>query len=135
MASALAIQIGNLLERQSVLKCVIGASLQLDPYNCPEPDLSVYVPDPAMTTVLLPDAVRLVIEVANDSLAYDLGEKAQRYAAAGIADYWVVDLVGRVTHVHGQPGPEGYATRQVVRFEEPLTHADLPASLVVAALD
>ena len=36
--------------------------------------------------------VLLVIEVAESSLAVDTGEKADLYAAAGIADYWVVDV-------------------------------------------
>ena len=40
-------------------------------------------------------AVLLVIEVADSSLATDLGEKADLYAAAGIRDYWVVDLPHR----------------------------------------
>jgi Uma2 family endonuclease len=31
-----------------------------------------------------------VVEIADTSQAYDLGRKAEVYAAAGIEDYWVV---------------------------------------------
>jgi len=37
----------------------------------------------------------LVIEVADSSLEYDIGEKATLYAEAGVPEYWVVNLVGR----------------------------------------
>ena len=52
-----------------------------------------------------PDDVRLVIEVADSSLAFDRGEKAELYASAGIADYWIVNLPGRCVEV--RRGPRG----------------------------
>ena len=36
-----------------------------------------------------------MIEVADSSLADDLGAKLEQYARAGIPRYWVVDVVGR----------------------------------------
>jgi len=47
--------------------------------------------------------VLLVIEVAESSLKYDTGEKADLYAEAGIADYWVVNLVERTIEVRRDP--------------------------------
>ena len=47
--------------------------------------------------------VLLVIEVAESSLAYDAGEKADLYAAAGIADYWVVNVPDRSIEVRRDP--------------------------------
>ncbi len=47
--------------------------------------------------------VLLIIEVAESSLAYDRGEKARLYAAAGIADYWIVNLVDQCIEVRRQP--------------------------------
>lgn len=47
--------------------------------------------------------VLLVIEVAESSLAYDTGEKAELCAAAGIADYWVVDVAGRAIEIRRDP--------------------------------
>jgi Uma2 family endonuclease len=51
----------------------------------------------ALDTAPRPSEVRLVIEI--DS-ARDLGDKAQLYAATGIAEYWVVDMTRRRLHVH-----------------------------------
>ena len=53
----------------------------------------------------------LVIEVADSSLEYDLGEKAALYADAGVAEYWVVNLVERVVVVFREPGRGGYQVR------------------------
>ena len=41
----------------------------------------------------------LVIEVAESSLARDLGEKPELYAKAGIPEYWVVNLLDRVLEI------------------------------------
>lgn len=35
------------------------------------------------------------------------GEKARRYAIAGVPLYWVVDVHARVVHVHTDPRPDG----------------------------
>jgi Uma2 family endonuclease len=42
-----------------------------------------------------PRSALLVVEVAESSLNYDLREKANLYAAGGIQEYWVIDLVHR----------------------------------------
>ena len=51
----------------------------------------------------LAEYVLLVVEVADSSLAFDAGEKADLYAAAGIADYWVVNVAAHSIEVHRQP--------------------------------
>ena len=61
----------------------------------------------------LPPDVLLVIEVSDRSLWYDRGEKAGLYAAAGLADYWIVNVAGRCVEVLRDPGPDGYATKLV----------------------
>jgi Uma2 family endonuclease len=60
----------------------------------------------------------LVIEVAESSLDYDRGEKAELYAAAGIADYWVVDLVHWTIEVRRDPRGGSYRSVLVVSGEE-----------------
>jgi Uma2 family endonuclease len=50
----------------------------------------------------------LLIEVAESSLEYDMGEKAELYAAAGIRDYWVVDVAGERIVVHRDPAEGRY---------------------------
>lgn len=77
-----------------------------------------------------PDAARLVVEIANQSLTKDLGLKARDYAATGIPEYWVVDIAARVIHLHRDHGPDGYATRTVAVFGAPIHAACLPEPIV-----
>ena len=53
----------------------------------------------------------LVVEVAEASVRYDLGEKAALYAEAGIPEYWVVNLVSRVLEVFREPQDGTYRVR------------------------
>jgi Uma2 family endonuclease len=55
-----------------------------------------------------PEVAHLIIEVAESSLSYDRGQKAQLYAQCGVPEYWIVNLVERV-EVHRLPGTTGYA--------------------------
>lgn len=55
-----------------------------------------------------PEDVALLIEVADSSAEYDLGEKALLYAQAGIGDYWVVLVNEAAVLRHRGPTPEGY---------------------------
>ena len=59
----------------------------------PEPDLTWVIRHRYSRRKPGPEDIHLVIEVAETSLEYDLGDKAELYAAAGIRDYWVVDSV------------------------------------------
>jgi Uma2 family endonuclease len=76
--------------------------------SAPEPDLAwVARRDYSQGRPTAKD-VLLVIEVAESSLAYDCGEKADLYAAAGIADYWVINLPKRTVEVRRGPTSEHY---------------------------
>jgi Uma2 family endonuclease len=52
-----------------------------------------------------PDRALLVIEVAESSLAYERETKGPLYASSGVAEYWIVDVIGRAIEVYA--GPEG----------------------------
>ena len=54
-----------------------------------------------------PADILLLVEVADSSVDYDLGTKACLYAAAGVTEYWALDLVDAVLHVHRGPQPDG----------------------------
>ncbi len=49
------------------------------------------------------DNILLLIEVAESSLAYDRGEKAELYASGGIQDYWLVNLIDQQVEVLRKP--------------------------------
>jgi len=62
-----------------------------------------------------PEAVLLVVEVSETSLAYDREVKVPLYARAGVPEVWVVDVEGQALWVHRLP--EGEAYREVWRLE------------------
>ncbi|EJW10575.1 hypothetical protein A33M_4262 [Rhodovulum sp. PH10] len=72
-----------------------------------EPDF-VFYPRASGIKGLSAGTARLVVEIADSSLGYDLGLKASLYAGFGIAELWVIDAVRLVAHVHREPTPEGY---------------------------
>lgn len=74
----------------------------------------------------------LIIEVADSSLHYDRGEKAAKYAASGIADYWVVDVPNQAIHVHRLPQAGGFASFQTFRGAEHVSPLAVPTAELVA---
>lgn len=56
----------------------------------------------------LPQETLLVIEVADSSYTFDIGEKAALYAAAGIREYWVVDVQDMSLVVHRELSAQQY---------------------------
>jgi len=70
----------------------------------PEPDVAVVVGKPGDYTTH-PNTAALVVEVADSSLRHDITSKAELYATAGIADYWVLDVDGRQLWVFRDPAP------------------------------
>src|SRR5262249_12951605 len=59
-----------------------------------------------------PITALLIIEVSNSSLYYDRNRKAALYAAAGIEDYWIVNLPDRRVDVLRKPCREFDGTFQ-----------------------
>jgi Uma2 family endonuclease len=78
--------------------------------SSPEPDLAWVVQRSYSRGRPTAADVLLVIEVAESSLAYDCGEKADLYAEAGIADYWVVNVPARTIEVRRDPEGGRYRT-------------------------
>ena len=72
----------------------------------PEPDIAVIEGPSRSQPSTPPSAVLLIIEVSDTSLSYDMGDKANLYAAAGIADYWVLDVVHGRLHIFRDPRPD-----------------------------
>ena len=62
-----------------------------------------------------PAETDLVIEVANSSLSRDQTLKLRVYAAAGCAEYWIVNTTDRIIQVCGSPRGRGYETQRIFR--------------------
>ncbi len=79
----------------------------------PEPDV-VWAEPKRYARHPHPCEILLLIEVAEHSLAYDLGEKCVLYAEAGIREYWVCDIPQRIVHAFREPhGGKFHDCRQV----------------------
>ncbi len=77
--------------------------IALDEQSEPEPDV-VVVPGRLRDYLAAhPSRPVLVVEVADTSLALDRLRKGRLYARAGIADYWVVNLIDEVLEVYREP--------------------------------
>jgi Uma2 family endonuclease len=79
--------------------------------------------------------ILLLIEVADSSLEYDRGEKAELYADAGIADYWIVHLIDHTVEVHRSPANGRYADVRSFGIGDSIQPLAAPAArLNIAAL-
>jgi Uma2 family endonuclease len=79
--------------------------------------------------------VFLIVEIADASLEYDRGEKADLFAAGDIADYWLVNLVDRWIEVRRDPGPDGYESVTTHPIGDRISPLAFPAiELEVASL-
>jgi Uma2 family endonuclease len=73
--------------------------------NDPGPDIAVVTGSIRDYATQTPTTAVLVVEVSDSTLAMDTTTKAELYATAGVADYWVVDLVNRQVHIFRGPQP------------------------------
>lgn len=77
----------------------------------PMPDIVVFDPTLAPASGPIPGAaVKLIVEVADATLADDLGEKREDYARAGLAEYWVADVAKKRVHRHADPQGDRYVS-------------------------
>ncbi len=74
----------------------------VQPGSEPQPDVAV-IPGSKRNYTDHPTHAALIVEVADTTLSNDTTTKAELYATAGIADYWVLDLNARQLHVFRDP--------------------------------
>jgi Uma2 family endonuclease len=74
-------------------------------YSEPEPDRVIVKnrPDDYLSNHPTPDDILLLIEIADSSLKYDQEVKLPLYAEAGIADYWIFNLVENHLEFYSEP--------------------------------
>ncbi len=110
-------------------------SLILGRHSVPEPDLAVVPGSAADYDASHPTTAWLVIEVADTSLQQDRLTKAVIYAAAGIPEYWIVNLRDSVVEVMRGPDRAQARYREVRRIErgERIELVALPGASVSAA--
>jgi Uma2 family endonuclease len=112
--------LGNEIDRLG-LPLEVGAegSVRLSDYDVPEPDICLW--DGLTDEGFIPgSSVRLIVEVADTTLAGDLTRKALLYAVSGIAEYWVVDVKAQAVYRMTGPSADGYTARAIFRSGERL---------------
>jgi Uma2 family endonuclease len=109
------------------------APLALDDASEPEPDVAIVPGAPRDYLRAHPATAALIVEVADSSLRLDRRLKARLYAQAGLADYWLVNLVDRVVEVHREPHAGVYGS--IVRLGPPATVSPLalPSAVIPVA--
>jgi hypothetical protein len=95
--------------------------------HMPEPDFSAVRGSDLDYSDRLPTAadVTLVIEAADSSLDRDRGEKLPEYAAAGIPQYLILNLINNTVELYSDPDPElrDYRSRATRERHEAVTLA------------
>ncbi len=78
---------------------------------------------------LTAETALLAVEIADSSLAYDLGRKANVYARFGVRELWVIDAVRLTVRVHVEPDEALGLYRRITNHgaDETLTPEFAPA--------
>ena len=115
-------------------------TLDLSPHGVPDPDVAVITGGPSGARRTVPTSALLVVEVSDSSLNFDRNRKGSLYAAAGVADYWIVNLVQRQLEVHrvptadaAQPFGFGYSSRTILDPGDAIAPLAAPTGRVAVA--
>jgi Uma2 family endonuclease len=125
VANLLKIFVSRLGERAVVWP---PGAVRLSTRSKPEPDVTLLRPHSYRDAHPGVQDALLLIEVSDSSLAYDRGVKLALYARAGIPEYWIVDVDGRMVETFRTPTVGGYReTRRFARDEviAPLSFPDV----------
>jgi Uma2 family endonuclease len=114
--------------------------LHLGDASEPEPDLSIVKGNPRdYLGKGHPKSALLVAEVSDSTLQFDRTIKASLYAAAGIGDYWIVNLNDRCVEVCRDPIVDSsakfgfsYSSRTVHRAQETIKSLLVPGEIAIA---
>lgn len=105
----------------------VQGSIRVNDASEPEPDVALLRRRRHRQALPTTADVYLVIEVADSSRDYDLGTKLPFYAAAGIAEAFLVDIVNDVVERHTEPRDGKYQRVVIAGRGETLTSTVLPA--------
>ena len=108
----------------------IDVAPQDNPTSQPEPDIIVLVRPQGEIRDRnpRPDELRLVVEVSDSSIGFDLTTKTDLYARAQIVEYWVVDIQARRLVVHRKPQDGLYQAVTVYTDQEAVAPLASPES-------
>jgi len=133
--SKLHLCLSELLRRRAIL-WPQGNPIRLPESNSrPQPDMALlkWRDDHYVDMEPGPEAVILLIEVSDSTLAYDQGRKLRFYAQAGIREYWIVNIAESAIEVYTDPAEGTYQSLKLARIGDALPLPDdLEVSIAVA---
>ena len=106
----------------------VQGPLRLDDHSEPLPDLMLLCPPVTTYDDRHPTAadVLLLVEVADSSLAFDQREKLPRYAAAGVREFWLIDLKTNRVEIHREPDGDTYREKRTFMRGDTVTPTAFP---------
>ena len=114
--------------------------LAIGPFSEPEPDIAMIKGAIRDYATDHPTTAALIIEVTDTLLSYDRETKGSLYAKAGIADYWIINLVDRQLEVYRQPAMDEeaaygyrYAQQSIITGSNTVSLLEIPGSSVIVS--
>lgn len=82
----------------------------------PEPDIVIarLRSDDYINSHPSPADIILIVEVADSSIKFDREIKAALYAAAGIGEYWIINLIDDRLEIYRQPEGDIYTNTKII---------------------
>jgi Uma2 family endonuclease len=119
-----------LVGERAIVRCQDPITL---PNNSePEPDIVIarLRSDDYLNSHPSPADVILAIEVADSTIKFDRDTKAQLYAAAGISEYWIVNLIDDRLEIYRQPEGNIYTGVQIITPPRSINLPEFPEILL-----
>lgn len=108
----------------------VGSPMRATPDSEPEPDLALTAPRRERG---VPSTAQLAIEVVVTRRTA-ARVKIGIYAAAGVDEYWIVDVPNRVVEVFTRPAEGGYRDHRTLKGDDVLTVAEFGVETTVAGV-
>jgi Uma2 family endonuclease len=104
----------------------------------PEPDIAVIAGDDPRASKEHPSSAVLIVEISETTLEHDRW-KARLYAASGVPEYWILNLVARNLEVYrnpemGEGGVARYASSKILTERDRLSPLTANLEISVAEL-
>lgn len=108
----------RIFENHATIRVFGETGIELGPDTVRACDAVVVKAAPDSDRLLQSTEILLVVEIAESTIARDMGPKRIDYARAGIPHYWVVDGDRSVVHLYADPVDGEYVEVRSIRFGE-----------------
>lgn len=123
---------------QEVLRQIFGDGYDVRPQlplalsedSEPEPDIAVVEGRYQDYRDHHPRSAVLLVEIADTSLGHDRGTKKDLYAAAGIPEYWLLNLTAHRLEVYREPDGVSYRSTRLLGPEDTISSLARPQAVV-----